>query len=429
MADKRKLYPISLPQNPTPVNSKSQEYERALEELIENILIVFKDELPSNYVSETMGPNYMKTFYAFSEQLAKIQLSVQEIGEDYDYDFTRPEYLWQFLTSIVFPLGETRGIPSIDGDLRYRDFLKKMVGFLLEGAKPGPIKSALSLLTSANIEVIEKVLFSGKEWSYWDIKDQFTFEINVSTDEGDSFPTDVDPFVLQNNIKLVLEALKPAHSLYELRFLFKDFIGMQFEDVVTIDSQLYYYEDFRKNCNGVLNLVGTEGKTYNYFFFTDPNRSFSSISSRSLLHIESGINTGINEIEDVLFFIEPTDTQSRKYITSPTGLTGYVTIQDGNVLVDSSANFGLCVENEIIEILEGPNIGRYRMDLLLDGDSGLVGLHIGPSTRVRISPSILKLSKRVLNQSNIPYRITVDRLGIKTPISVIRENVSPFFFL
>jgi hypothetical protein len=376
-----------------------------------------------------MGPNYMKTFQVFADQLAQIQLTIQEIGEDYDYDFTRPEFLWQFLTSIVFPLGETNGIPIIEGDLRYRDFLKKMVSFLLEGAKPGPIKNALTLLTSANIDIIEKVLYSGKDWSFWDIKDQFTFDINVSTEEGDSFPSDVDPFVLQENIRIVLEALKPAHTLYELRFLFKDFIGMNFEDVLMIDTQLYHYEDFRKNCNGVLNLVGTLGKFYNYFFFTDPNRSFASISSRSILHIESGINTGLYEVEEVLFLLNPTDTGTRKYITSPTGLSGYVTLQEGNIFTDSSQDFGLCVENEIIEILEGPNLGKYRLDLLLDGDSGLVGISTGPSTRVRISPSIIKLSKRVLNQENVPYRITVDRLGIKTPISILKENVSPFFFL
>lgn len=429
MADKRKLYPISLPQNPTPVNSETQEYIRAKEELIENILIVFKDQLPSNYVSETMGPNYMKTFQVFAEQLAEIQLSVQEIGEDYDYDFTRPEFLWQFLTSIVFPLGDTQGIPVIEGDLRYRDFLKKMILFLLDGAKPGPIKDALSLLTEANIEVIEKVLYSGKDWSFWDIKDQFTFEINVSTEAGDSFPPDVDPFVLQENIRLVLNALKPAHTLYELRFLFKDFIGMNFEDVVTIDMHLYHYEDFRKNCNGVLNLTGTSGKFYNYFFFTDPTRSFASISTRSVLKVDTGINAGIYEIEDVLYFLNPLDTTPRKYITTPTGRTGYATIQNGNILVDTLQNFGLCVENEIIEILEGPNIGKYRLDLLLDEDSGLVGLHIGPSTRVRISPCIIKLNKRALNEEPVIYTITVDRLGIKTPISIIRENVSPFFYL
>lgn len=430
MADKRKLYPISLPQNPTPVGSEPQPYIRKLEELTENILIAYKDVLPSNYVSLTTGPNYLENFRIFAENLAKIQLAMQEIAEDVDYNFTRSEYLWQFLGSVVFPLGDVEGIPDLDGDLRYRDFLRNMILFLLEGSKPKPITDALNLLTTANISLLEKVLYSDSPEYLWTMKDQNIFELDIWTDEN-TFPIDVDPFTLQRNIKLVLDALKPAHTLYQERFLFKDFIGLNFNEELYINQDLYYYEDFRKNCNGVLNITGDSGQFYNFFYFRDPTRSFLSISSRSVLSVDLGNNAGIHEVEEVIRFLYPTDSVARKFTTIPTQLTGKVTILDGENLVslDTALDFSLAVEGEILEILEGPNAGKYRLDTLLDGDSGIVGIASGPSHRVKVSPSILKLFRRVLPESNIGYTITVDRLGVKTPISVIRENVSPFFYL
>ena len=64
-----------------------------------------------------------------AEQLAQIQISLEEIGLQSDIDFARPEFLWQMIGTLVFP--ETSkppsGPPEISGDLSYREFLRRMI--------------------------------------------------------------------------------------------------------------------------------------------------------------------------------------------------------------------------------------------------------------------------------------------------------------
>jgi hypothetical protein len=124
------------PQNPAPFDLHGQVDLDRVKSLADQIVTVFLNSLPSNYVSQVKGPYYVQQFQAAAEELAKIQVLLSDAYEDSDYDFTRTEVLYQFLATLVFPDSGKSGLPQIDGDLTYRDFLKRMVALLLQGSKP-----------------------------------------------------------------------------------------------------------------------------------------------------------------------------------------------------------------------------------------------------------------------------------------------------
>jgi len=368
-------------------------------------------------------------FQAAAEQIAKIQVVAQEVFYDGDYDFTRPEFLYQILGSLVFP-DQSRGIPQIDGDVSYRDFLKRMVLLLLQGATKNTIKEGVELVTDGTVEVIEKAIAArDTPNSAWGFDEQFEFEINVSAGENcDAFPT--DPFTSLSNIALVIRALKPAHTLYTYRHLFKEAFGTLFEDSMSWDMDMFFYEDFRKFCLGVKAITSSVGETLaDRRLFSDPTRVFSPVSVGAFLEITAGPNKGIYQVEDVLVFPFGTDSTARSYTTSPTGLTGTLTIS-GNDITDVNQDFRLAVEGEVITILDGPNAGKYRLGTLLGLEGGPVGFStaLNPITGVRPNSSILRLTVRMpQTTTGQTYSVSVDRLGVQIPHDVAGENVSIFF--
>ena len=147
--------PFSNKQNPSPnPESEGQESATQKQDLVNAIMGTFRKILPSNYVAITNGPYYSLQFQAMAEQLASIQLSSTEVYKDSDWDFTRPDFLWQVLGSLVFPgSGSSTGIPQIDGDKEYRTFLQKMVLNLLKGATKESLVSGLEVSFSTNCAV------------------------------------------------------------------------------------------------------------------------------------------------------------------------------------------------------------------------------------------------------------------------------------
>lgn len=427
--DPTKYLPFSVEQNPSFVRTVGQQWKDACRDQVERILEVFFQVIPSNYFSQTMGPYYTLQFQAAAEQIAKIQVVAQEVYYDSDFDFTRPEFLFQILGSLVFP-DQSRGIPQIDGDVSYRAFLKRMVILLLQGATKQTVKEGVELVTDGTVEVIEKAIAARETAnSAWGFDEQFEFEINISAgDNFDAFPT--DPFVTQKNVELVIRALKPAHTLYTYRHLFKDAFGTLFQDTMSWDMEMFYYEDFRKYCLGAKEITSTVGETLtDRRLFSDPTRDFSSIQVGSTLEIFTGPNIGVYRVEEILVLPFGTDATARAYTTSPTALSGTVTVSN-NDLTDSSQDFRNAVEGEIITITAGPNAGKYRLDTLLGTEGGPVGFSTAanPITQVRLSPSILRLNVRMpQTTTGQTYSVSVDRLGVQTPKDITSEDVSIFF--
>jgi len=457
--------PFTRDQNPAPLTAAGQQGVRTLRDIVDAILRTFQQVLPSNYVAEIPGPYYILQYQAVAEQLAEIQLALEDAGLESDVDYARPEFLWQMIGTLVFP--DTNkppsGIPEVDGDLSYREFLRRMLVLFLQGATEETQKEGLELLTEAVIQVIAKVDFSDRPISAWGFGEQHEFEINVlcqtvytaSDGEliegfiGTGFP--IDPFrVLRNNIR-ILRALKPAKALYEYRHLFLDAFGTLFSAQPMVQLDPWYYEDFRKFCCGMKEIVGDQGVTLpGRVTFQDVSLDFRSVCEGATLEILDGPNASptnggkdtatlgryrVVGIQSLIWGADVDangDLVARPYVTSPTGLSGEATADAEGELEDANQDFSDAVEGETLTFTEGPNAGSYRLDTLLGNDGGPVGLVPAGSgvTRVRVAPSILQIRTRMPEQAiGQSYRVTVERLGVRTPFTVLGEDVSAQFYV
>lgn len=481
MADKPKtkdFLPSLASQNPSLVDRDSQDLQARLQTQVERIMGVFRQVLPSNYTSEVDGPEHSVKFRAAAEQIAKIQLESQEIFSDGLFDYTRPEFLFQILGVLVFPDGQSSGYPELEGDLTYREFLTKMVPLLLQGATKKSVEGGIKLLTDATVEVIERGIAARKLKggnSAWGEDDLHVFEVNVSKiaqtlkwddvhgadsaspklepegetadilAEGD--PTNLDiyrfpdkPFRLQRNVELVLKALKPAHTLYDYRNLFKDSFGRLFADAATFTIEPYYYDDARKFCWGAKNLTGTAGETLaDTALLSDPTRDFASIVVGAKVTLTSGSNStaasaadrgefGHYRVKAKKSLLSGTDATKRAYTTSPTALSGKATVTDF-VIEDTAQDWANAVEGETITFTEGPNIGTFRLKTVLGNGGGKVGFAAGPATKVKAAESILQLTPRMKQAATgQAYTVEVDRLGVQEAQTVADEDVSQYFF-
>lgn len=454
MADRpteKNLIPGLIPQNPSGVGIQSQGRMLKKREQVDRIMDVFLQLLPSNYVAQVQGPFYTLQFQSAAEQIAEIQLTAQESFADGAYDYLRPEFMFQILGLLVFPDANDDGYPTLRGDLTYRTFLRKLVELLLEGATKATAEEGLALLTEADFEVLERsVLARQTPGSAWGFDDQFTFEVNVTeTDETsglERFP--FEPFILQENVRIVMRALKPAHTLYDYRHLFTETFGLFFGEAMSFDWQNYYYEDFRVMCCGAKSITGTSGETLtDRALFQAVDRNFSSISAGAELVLTTGPNSihtggaegtsastdqrhvGRYRVAEVLYFPVGDDATARAFTTSPTGLSGEGTVS-GPRITTSGVDFGSAVEGEVLTFSEGPNIGSYRLDAVLGPTGGVVG-GVGLSgAGVRVAPSILRLERRMKEAATgQTFEVGVDRLGVQAPKLVSSEDVSQFFLL
>jgi hypothetical protein len=434
------MLPSLIMQNPAPFEKDSQGRKDVVRDQVDRIMEAFLQVLPSNYVSQISGPFYTIQLQAMAEQIAEFQITAQEVMADSVFDYTRSEVLFQIIGSLVFPDAAVTGYPDLEGDLTYRTFLQRMVQLLLQGATAATIKSGVGLLTEATVEIIEKGVLARKNpGSAWGSDDMFTFEVNINqlNSLGDSeFPT--DPIALQNNVALVLRALKPAHTLYDYRHVFKETFTPVFSDVVSYNLTDYHYHDLRKYWQGAVQITGTAGETLtDRTLFNDPTRDFSSILPGAELTILTGPNSiqltstsegyeGHFQISEVRYFPVGDDSIARAYTTSPTGLTGFVTVV-GDMLVDLSQDWSLAEEGEILTLLTGPNAGSYRLKTVAGLYGGPVGKAVGPGTQVIVAPSMLRLRTRMkVAATGQSYTLVVDRAGVQAPRREI-EDVGAFF--
>jgi hypothetical protein len=467
--DPKDLFPTQLSQNPSLVEKDTQDRRDKVQVQVDSIMEVFYSVLPSNYISQVKGPYYTIQFQAAAEQIAEFQITAQEAFSDAIYGWTRPEFIHQILGSLVFP-DASEGLPDIDGDLSYREFLRRMVVLLLQGATKDTIQGGVELLTDAAVEILERGILRRQYGaaSGYGPEDQFVFEINISDLVGvlsdgtfypvtgaedvveiGGFPVPIDdnsvipiygfpddPFKLVDNLRLVMTALKPAHNLYDMRFLFRDAFGDMFTEEMTWDMDTYYYADFRKYCLGAKNITSDSGDTLtDRSLFSDPTRVFSLVHVGADLMVLTGPNAVGRpyRVGEVLVFPVGDDSTARAYTTSPTGLTGTATVS-GSDIEDPLQDFGPAVEGEILTFTEGPNAGNYRLSVLLGLYGGPVGgtdVPVGWTyTRVRAAPSLLRIDTRMPETTTgQSYTVTVDRLGVQVPQEIVGEDASVYFYL
>ena len=475
-------------QNPAQTKTETSTWFARRDQLVETILDVFADALPSNYASHVRGPFYSHMFRVMAEGLAEIQLEAELIVEEsIDLGLVRSDFIYQLLGKLVFP-NTNKADLLIDGDVSMRTFLQSMVDLLLEGARKDPIQTAANLLGDASVEIVPKSDHQSAT-SAWGLGDQFEFEVNViahKSTEGDSqdhwhrvlvdsqgdgrtigtffnraermevhthdvrgfavqrytegtgqshdhqcfqrFPE--DPFILQHNIQLVLAALKPAHTLYEYRHLFVEGFGELFQDDFIMEHESWRYEDLRKNWRGNKALRGNgDTGSSDRSLLIDSDQDFSRVPPYAVVRIAEGANEGTYQAVEALPLPVMSDGVARPYYTSPSGVSGDATVTNGEV-EDTEADFSVLVSGEKLVFTEGPNTGTYRVASLLGSHGGPVGKTEGPATRLRLAHSLLRMRPRmtyVVEEQS--YQVGLDRLGESEPTFVVGEDSTSQFIL
>lgn len=236
------------------LEQSGKEYNLRLLQRAQVIFSTLLSTLPSNYVSTIQGPNYTNELKAVAVELARIELALEDVSSDLDASRTRSEFLYSIVGYMCF-LNDR--LPNLNYDDReFRTFLATLVRIYFQGSVPTSIKEAVSLfLKTENFQILENFLLTRQGGAGVDISDQFGFQIGIPAD--DEFPADI--FDLQSAIRIILDIVRPAHTLFTIRFIFTDSYVPNDEFGRILDSmkwklQAYYYEDLRSYWTGLRDI-------------------------------------------------------------------------------------------------------------------------------------------------------------------------------
>lgn len=241
------------------IERKGKEYELRVLQRAQAIFSTLLGLLPSNYTSTIQGPNYTNELKAVAVELAKIELALEDVSFDVDFSRTRSEFLYSIIGYLCF-LNDR--LPSLEyDDEEFRTFLLNLIRIYFQGSIPKSIEDATGLFLSTDFQVLENFLLVRQGTAGLDISDQFGFQIDVETEN--QFPTDI--FDLQSSIRTILDIVRPAHTLFRIRFIFNDeYIpnpdpdepnedrAGQIIDEMRWRMWTYYYEDYRSYWAGIV---------------------------------------------------------------------------------------------------------------------------------------------------------------------------------
>jgi hypothetical protein len=206
--------------------------------------------LPSNYISTVCGPNYTVELKAVAVELARLELALEDVNFDEDFRTTRSDFIYSLIGYMVFLNGK---LPTTTfDDQEFRTFLLNVIRIYFQGSVPASIRDSVELFFTQNVTVTENFLLVRLGASGLDISDQFGFRIDISSLTGLS-----DVFSLDANVRLLLRIIRPAHTLFRIRYLFQDHYlpnpsqGGKILDSAHSKLSSYYYEDLRRFSRGL----------------------------------------------------------------------------------------------------------------------------------------------------------------------------------
>lgn len=235
---------------------EGEEYRARVAQEAEANFRTFLAMLSSYWQTTIDGPNYARELKAMSIALAKLRLAMEDSRLDTYYAQTRSDFLFQTFTQILFPDGSPNTGLS---DLDFRDFLKKVLAVYFQGSIPDSMSKIVALFANGSTVILhENYIESHNPSSGYDISDSFGFTIDILLPN----PGAVDPFVASANTRLLLDIIRPAHTLYKLKYILQDaYIGQSVPqnqskvlDTFRFAMSAYNYEDFRKFVEGVYRI-------------------------------------------------------------------------------------------------------------------------------------------------------------------------------
>lgn len=232
---------------------RGKEYRLRLLQRAQTIFGSLLSLLPSNYTSSIQGPNYTTELKAVAVELARIELALEDVDLDMNFEHTRSEFLYSIIGYMIFLNGR---LPPLEfSDTEFRNFLLNLIRIYFQGSIPQSIRDATELFLSEDFELLENFLLVRAGASGLDISDQFGFQINVVT--TGTFPPEI--FQLQSSIRIVLDIIRPAHTLFQIRYIFRDDYNPNDPTGRVLDAMRwqmasYYYEDYRSYWRGIRNV-------------------------------------------------------------------------------------------------------------------------------------------------------------------------------
>jgi hypothetical protein len=232
------------------VSQTGREYNLRLIQRSQSIFSQLLNLLPSNYQSAVEGPNYTGEIKAVAVELARLELALEDIDRDMDFSTTRSDYLYSIVGYFVFLNGK---LPMMDfSDDEFRNVLLNLIRIYFQGSVPKSMADVANLFISGDIRVIENYLLVRAGASGLDISDQFGFDVDVVIPIDGGFPDNV--FSADATIRQILDVVRPAHTLYRIRYIFQDrYIPTNGKilDAMRWAMSAYWYEDFRSYWGGL----------------------------------------------------------------------------------------------------------------------------------------------------------------------------------
>ena len=203
--------------------------------------------LPSNWISTVKGPNYTIELNAVAYELARLELSLEDVNTDQAFATVRTDFLYQVIGYMLF----NGQLPSLDySDIEFRKFFIALIGIYFQGAVPAAIEAAANLLFDQLATTYENFLLVRQGASGLDISDEFGFRIDIACTNNE-FPANT--FMNDAALRMILQIIRPAHTLYQLRYVFQDaYPSDSITDTSNWKLDNYYYEDFRAYWDGLL---------------------------------------------------------------------------------------------------------------------------------------------------------------------------------
>ncbi len=240
----------TIVRNPTALVG-GEEYAARLEGESQRNFSILLMLLSSYWKSTIDGPNYARALKAVASSIGEIRLALDGVYRDNDHSATRAEYLHQVVTAMAFPDGApVTGMSDQD----FRDFLNSLIATYFCGSIPDAVRDSMTLVTEGNVVLRESFRNSS------DPVDEFSFDVDVLLD-GPGVPNQLS---VDGSSHVVLQIVRPAHTLFRLRYILRDFYEGQFSapshlgpavpkivDVPRSSVSNYSYEDFRKFVYGV----------------------------------------------------------------------------------------------------------------------------------------------------------------------------------
>ena len=227
------------------IQESGKEYNLRLVQRAQTVFTNLLNLLPSNYISSIQGPNYSQELKAVAVELAKLELALEEVEYDSNFNTTRSDFLYSLIGYMVFLNGKLPVTTFDDQD--FKSFLLNVIRIYFQGSIPASMRDGVALFLGSGVTITENFLLVREGASGLDISDQFGFQISI--DALGTFPSDV--FTLESNIRLILDILRPAHTLFRIRYIFRDTYtpnedqGGKVLDAYRWYLSNYYYDDFR----------------------------------------------------------------------------------------------------------------------------------------------------------------------------------------